>query len=254
MGGGAWCATVHGVAKSRARLNDFTFTFHFHALEKEMAKHSSVLDWRISGTGEPGGLLSMGSQSRIRLKRLSSSSFRKKSPAGRTPHPPADPNPHPASSRGVWRERPLCLVEGGCTTLPVTRTLEVDLPAPAFKASQGDLVLVQSGPQGAPRLMLPVCGRVSSQDELRSAICVPGSAQPGLLGGRYPSSIDPLVSSGGRSYSWLGALSAQGVPLPPPGLPSDTLEELMPTGPRAWGASEAGQDRRNKDKTARQCP
>ena len=61
MDGGAWWATVHGVAKSRTRLNDFTFTFHFHALEKEMATHSSVLAWRIPGMGEPGGLLSMGS-------------------------------------------------------------------------------------------------------------------------------------------------------------------------------------------------
>ena len=52
-----------GVAKSRIRLSDFTFTFHFHALEKEMATHSSVLAWRIPGTGEPGGLLSMGSHS-----------------------------------------------------------------------------------------------------------------------------------------------------------------------------------------------
>ena len=58
MDGGAWWAAVHGVAKS---LRDFTFTFHFHALEKEMATHSSVLAWRIPGTGEPGGLLSMGS-------------------------------------------------------------------------------------------------------------------------------------------------------------------------------------------------
>ena len=54
-------AAVHGVAKSRTRLSDFTFTFHFHALEKEMAAHSSVLAWRIPGTGEPGGLPSMGS-------------------------------------------------------------------------------------------------------------------------------------------------------------------------------------------------
>ena len=54
-------AAVHGVAKSRTRLSDFTFTFHFHALEKEMATHSSVLAWRIPGTWEPGGLLSMGS-------------------------------------------------------------------------------------------------------------------------------------------------------------------------------------------------
>ena len=61
MDGGAWWATVHGVAKSRTRLSDFTFTFHFHELEKEMAIHSSVLAWRIPGMGEPGGLLSMGS-------------------------------------------------------------------------------------------------------------------------------------------------------------------------------------------------
>ena len=59
--GGAWWATVPGVAKSRTRLNGFTFTFHFHALEKEMATHSSVFAWRIPGTGEPGGLLSTGS-------------------------------------------------------------------------------------------------------------------------------------------------------------------------------------------------
>ena len=61
MDGGAWWAIVHGVAKSRTQLSDFTFTFHFHALEKEMATHSSVLAWRIPGMGEPGGLLSMGS-------------------------------------------------------------------------------------------------------------------------------------------------------------------------------------------------
>ena len=65
MGGGAWWAAVHGVSKSQTRLSDFTFTFHFHALEKEMATHSSVLAWRIPGTGEPGGLLSTGSH-RIR--------------------------------------------------------------------------------------------------------------------------------------------------------------------------------------------
>ena len=61
MGRGAWYGAVHGVAKSRTRLSDFTFTFHFHALEKQMATHSSILAWRISGTGEPGGLPSMGS-------------------------------------------------------------------------------------------------------------------------------------------------------------------------------------------------
>ena len=61
MDGGAWWAAVHGVDRGRTWLSDFTFTFHFHALEKEMATHSSVLAWRIPGTGEPGGLPSMGS-------------------------------------------------------------------------------------------------------------------------------------------------------------------------------------------------
>ena len=61
MDGGAWWAAVHGIAKSWTRLSDFTFTFHFHALEKEMAIHSSILAWRIPGTGEPGGLPSLGS-------------------------------------------------------------------------------------------------------------------------------------------------------------------------------------------------
>ena len=60
MDGGAWWAAVHGVAKSQIRLSDLTFTFHFHALEKEMAAHSSALAWRIPGMAEPGGLPSMG--------------------------------------------------------------------------------------------------------------------------------------------------------------------------------------------------
>ena len=74
MGGRAWWAAVHGVVKSQTRLSGFTFTFHFHALEKKMAAHSSFLAWRIPGTGEPGGLPSMGLQSQTQLKRLSSSS------------------------------------------------------------------------------------------------------------------------------------------------------------------------------------
>ena len=61
MDRGAWWVAVHGIPKSWTRLSDFTFTFHFHALEKEMATHSSVLAWRILGTGEPGGLPSVGS-------------------------------------------------------------------------------------------------------------------------------------------------------------------------------------------------
>ena len=61
MNGGAWKAEFHGVAEGRTRLSDFTFTFHFHALKKEKATHSSVLAWRIPGTGEAGGLPSLGS-------------------------------------------------------------------------------------------------------------------------------------------------------------------------------------------------
>ena len=60
MEGGAWWAAVHGVAEGQTQLSNFTFTFHFHALEKEMATHSSVLAWRVPGMAEPGGLLSMG--------------------------------------------------------------------------------------------------------------------------------------------------------------------------------------------------
>ena len=60
MDGGAWWTAVHGVAKSQTGLSDFTFTFYFHAWEKEMATHSSVPAWRIPGMGEPGGLLSVG--------------------------------------------------------------------------------------------------------------------------------------------------------------------------------------------------
>ena len=70
MDGGAWWAAVHGVAKSQTRLSDFTFTFHFHAWEKEMATHSSVLAWRIPRTGQPGGV----AQGQTRLMQLSSSS------------------------------------------------------------------------------------------------------------------------------------------------------------------------------------
>ena len=73
MDRGAWWAAVHGVAKSRTWLNDFTFTFHFHALEKEMATHCSVLAWRIPGTGEPGGLPAAGSH-RVRHDCSNSSS------------------------------------------------------------------------------------------------------------------------------------------------------------------------------------
>ena len=85
MDGGAWWAAVHGVVKRWTRLSDFTFTFHFHALEKEMATHSSVLAWRIPGTG--GGCwaaISAVAQSWTRLKRLSNS---RAVQGGRTPEP-----------------------------------------------------------------------------------------------------------------------------------------------------------------------
>ena len=68
VGGGAWYAAVHGVAKSQAQLSIFTCTFYFHALEKEMATHSSILAWRVPGTEELGGLLPTGSHNRPRLK------------------------------------------------------------------------------------------------------------------------------------------------------------------------------------------
>ena len=74
MGGGAWWAAVLGVTKSPTQLSDFTFTFHIHALEKEMATHSSVLAWRIPGTGGWRAAVYGVTQSRTRLKRLSSSS------------------------------------------------------------------------------------------------------------------------------------------------------------------------------------
>ena len=70
MGGGAWWAAVHGVAKSQTRLSDFTFTFHFHALEKEMAAHFSVLAWRIPGTGSLVGCRLWGRKSWTRLSDL----------------------------------------------------------------------------------------------------------------------------------------------------------------------------------------
>ena len=99
MDGGAWKAAVHGVTEGRTRLRDFTFTFHFHALEKEMATHSSVLAWRIPGTGEPGGLLSMGShrvghdwsdlaskQYKIKIKKISDTEKKKKRMVQRVDH------------------------------------------------------------------------------------------------------------------------------------------------------------------------
>ena len=88
MDGEAWQAAVHGVAKSQTRLSDFTFTFHFHALEKEMATHSSVLAWRIPGTGEPGGCRLWGrlesdtTEATQQQQQQHASSYHLKSPRG----------------------------------------------------------------------------------------------------------------------------------------------------------------------------
>ena len=102
MDGGAWWAAVHGVAKSWARLSEFTFTFHFHALEKETATYSSVLAWRILGTAEPGGLPAVYgvAQSRTQLKRLSSNS--------KIPHTEKAMAPHSSilAWKIPWREEP----------------------------------------------------------------------------------------------------------------------------------------------------
>ena len=103
MDGGAWSAAVHGVMKSRTRLSDFTFTFHSHALEKEMATHSSVLAWRIPGTGEPGGLPFMGSHSQTRLKRPSSS-YHKPVPIKRNSAPFSRPYSFLTGSKFLVRE------------------------------------------------------------------------------------------------------------------------------------------------------
>ena len=105
MGGGAWYVAVHGVAEGRTRLSDFTFTFHFYALEKEMATHSSSFAWRIPGTEEPIGLLSMVvAQSWTRMKRLSSSSRACRilvPQGGIEPVPPAVE----AQSSNIWTPR-----------------------------------------------------------------------------------------------------------------------------------------------------
>ena len=91
MDGGAWWAALHGVPQSRTQLSDFTLTFHFHALEKEMATHSSVLAWRIPETGEPGGLPSLGSH-RVRhdwsnLAAAAATGVIRTHPGGMTPKP-----------------------------------------------------------------------------------------------------------------------------------------------------------------------
>ena len=129
--GGPWWAAVHGVAKSRAQLSDFTFTFHFHALEKEMATHSSVLAWRIPGTGEPGGLPSMGSH-RVRhdLNDLAAA-------AAEEPGQPCE-TVRGEAVRSSWEGlgfQPLHIFSGG------TRSLETDpsLGAHPRKAALGGL-------------------------------------------------------------------------------------------------------------------
>ena len=100
MDGGAWWAAVHGVAKSQTWLSDFPFTFHFPASEKVMATHSSVLAWRIPGTGEPGAAVYGVARSRTRLKRLSSSSS--SSSDAISPASSVVKNPPANAGDGVW--------------------------------------------------------------------------------------------------------------------------------------------------------
>ena len=106
MGRGAWWAAVHGVSKSRTRLSDFTFTFHFHALEKEMTVHSSILAWRIPGTAEPGGLPSKGSH-RVGhdwsdLTAAAAASYRVGKLFYASLHPQLRPGPWLVCFLGVW--------------------------------------------------------------------------------------------------------------------------------------------------------
>ena len=125
MDRGAWEAAVHGVANSRARLSDFTFTFHFHALEKEMATHSSILAWRIPGTGSLVGEAWLAAvygvaQSRTRLKRLSSSSSSGPRHAMKViPAPSPLSHPQPCVA-GVPAEVPHCEAQTShyCCSLP----------------------------------------------------------------------------------------------------------------------------------------
>jgi len=120
MDGGAWWATVHGVAKSRTRLSDFTFTFHLHASEEEMATHSSVLAWRIPGTGEPGGLPSTGSHRVTHVKRWSTSltirEIQSKLQCSTTSHKPEWPSSKSLQTintgEAVEKREPFCTVGG----------------------------------------------------------------------------------------------------------------------------------------------
>ena len=127
MGGGAWWAAVHGVVKSRTQLSNFTVTFHFHELEKEMATHFSVLAWRIPGTGEPGGLPSMGLH-RVRhdwsdLEAAAAAAFLTKSENEQDP-------PGQRKTTVQWGNRVLA-PQGMCTTRSSTPLLTINCHWPS---------------------------------------------------------------------------------------------------------------------------
>lgn len=121
-------------------------------------------------------------------------------------------------------------------------------------ASQGDLVLSQSSPRGAPCPTLPVCGWVSSQDELRSAIYGPGSAQPGPAGPPVPQRHLSTCKLWRPLLPAVRRLQHSGSPAVPPGLPSDTLQEAVLTGPRAQMRPDGPAGMRKENKSTGQCP
>ena len=153
MDGGAWWAAVHGVAKSRTRHSNFTFTLHFHALEKEMATHSSVLAWRTPGMGEPRGLLSMGLQSRTWLKRLSSSSSSSKHPNSAQKYPLSS-----IYSSSSWIPSDFLYVCGNCFSLGPTKAI-ITMSRPSSNLhSSGERQMMQTHTH-------QICKMTSKSDE-----------------------------------------------------------------------------------------
>ena len=123
MGRGAWWAAVHGVAKSQTRLSDFTFTFHFHALEKEMATHSSILAWRIPGMRGAWWAAAYGvAQSQTRLKRLSSSSSSSPSLSSKAGVYGAVHPGHPEKAWGSQHTPPLSSLPESCVWVTTPST------------------------------------------------------------------------------------------------------------------------------------
>src|SRR5574337_502215 len=157
MDGEAWWAAVHGVAKSRTRLSNFPFTFHFHALEKEMATHSSVLAWRIPGMGEPGGLPSMGSHRVGHDCRTATSgnSFALRPSWNRTRFSTVcamnvDLDRIVGSASGPWHVR-CFLGDAGSHYLPTVKQIDMDTIAPELSQWLRGIADEHTGDAGAKR-------------------------------------------------------------------------------------------------------